>query len=219
MALLNEELRIQLKGVLDQMENPVTLALFTAQADCDTCEETKSFMAELEDVGEKVVLELYDIQNDKEKADLYNVSLTPSIVLLDHEGKDNGIKFNGIPAGHEINSLITDLLEVSGAGEDFPEEVKASLANLQTPINMKVFVTLGCPHCPGAVAKAHKLALESPHITAEMIEAQTFSDLSNEYNVSSVPKIVFNDDHEMVGNQPIEQFLEMIEHLQGHHHH
>ena len=49
------------------------------------------------------------------------------------------------------------------------------------------------------------------NIEGEMIEAQTFSDLSNKFNVSGVPKIVINDKYEMVGNQPIEEFLVQIE--------
>jgi protein-disulfide isomerase len=46
-----------------------------------------------------------------------------------------------------------------------------------------------------------------------MIEAQTFYELSEKYNVSGVPKIVINDTIELVGNQPIETFLSSIESL------
>lgn len=44
-----------------------------------------------------------------------------------------------------------------------------------------------------------------------MIEAQTFSDMSNKYKVSGVPKIVINDKLELLGNQPVEEFLKKIE--------
>ena len=47
-----------------------------------------------------------------------------------------------------------------------------------------------------------------------MIEAPTFYDMSEEYNVSSVPKIVINDEFEFVGNQPLEVFLDEIEKTQ-----
>lgn len=211
MALLNDEIRKNLKEVFSDMKNEVTIAVFTQEDDCETCEETLNFMKEIEEVGEKIKLESYDINKDKDKAKELNVEMTPSIVLLDSEGKDNGIKFYGIPAGHEINSLITGLLEVSGAGEEMPEALKERISKIKKPIDIKVFVTLGCPHCPGAVAKAHKLALENENIKAEMIEAQTFNELSNKYNVSGVPKIVINEDHDLVGNQPIEKFLETIE--------
>ncbi len=40
-----------------------------------------------------------------------------------------------------------------------------------------------------------------------MIEAQTFIEMSRQFNVSGVPKIVINDKYELVGNQPIGAFI------------
>lgn len=213
MALLNEELRAQLKSILDQMKDNVNVALFTSSEDCETCEDTKSFMEEVSGVADKVILKQYDMTTDKEMADKLGITLTPSIVLLDKDSKDNGIKFNGIPAGHEINSFITGLIEVSGSGEELPDALMERLNKINRPVHIKVFVTLGCPHCPGAVSKAHKLALENEHITAEMIESQTFYSEADKYNVSGVPKIIINEDHDLVGNQPIESFMDIIEAL------
>ncbi|BEP30022.1 protein disulfide oxidoreductase [Helicovermis profundi] len=213
MALLNEDIRKQLTEVFDTMKDEVTIALFTKKDSCDSCADTLSFMKEIEEIGSKIKLITYDIDDDSEKAKEYNVELTPAIVLLDHNNVDNGVKYNGIPAGHEINSLITGLLEVSGTGEALPEEMKKRVDAINKPIHIRVFVTLGCPHCPGAVSKAHKLALENKFVTAEMIEAQTFADLSDKYDVSGVPKIIINEDHDLVGNQPLEKFLEVIESL------
>jgi len=211
MALLNDEIRTNLEEVFGKMKKEVTIAVFTKEDGCETCKDTLDFMKEIEEVGEKIKLEEYDIEKDSKKAEELKVEMTPSIVLLDSEGKDYGIKFYGIPAGHEINSLITGIIEVSGSGEDIPSGLKERVAKIKTPVDIKVFVTLGCPHCPGAVAKAHKLALENPNINAQMIEAQTFPELSDKYNVSGVPKIVINEEHDLVGNQPIEKFLETIE--------
>lgn len=213
MALLNDEIRNNLKDVFSKMEKEVTLAVFTKEQDCETCKDTLDFMKEIEEVGEKIKVDSLDIEKDSEKAKELGVEMTPSIVLLDSEGKDHGIKFYGIPAGHEINSLITGIIEVSGSGEEMPDALRKRIEGIKTPVDIKVFVTLGCPHCPGAVAKAHKLALENENIRAEMIEAQTFSELSDKYNVSGVPKIVINEDHDLVGNQPIEKFLETIENM------
>ena len=213
MALLNEELRTQLKNILEQMKDDVHVALFTSNEQCETCEDTKSFIEEVSDVATKVNLKHYDINDHQEYANKLGVSLTPSIVLLDKNLKDNGIKFNGIPAGHEINSFITGLIEVSGAGEELPDAFQTRLNKINKPVHIKVFVTLGCPHCPGAVSKAHKLALENEFITAEMIESQTFYDEANKYSVSGVPKIIINEEHDLVGNQPIESFMDIIEAL------
>ena len=74
-----------------------------------------------------------------------------------------------------------------------------------------MFVTLSCPHCPGAVSNAFRLAMTNPNITADAFEAQTFNELSMKYNVSSVPKIIINDQYEFLGNQPIDAFLAEIE--------
>jgi glutaredoxin-like protein len=210
MALLNEELQGQLKEVFSAMKNEVTLAVFTKKGDCYSCEETVSFMKEIEALSDKIHLETLDLEENSDRAKAYNVEMVPSIVMLDAEKNHRGVKFNGIPAGHEINSFIPGILEVSGAGESLPEEFMSQLATVKKPVNIKVFVTLSCPHCPGAVQKAHKLALENEFIDAEMIEAQTFDEISNKFNVSSVPKIVINDQYELIGNQPLEAFLEEI---------
>ena len=214
MALLNDEIREQLTGFFKGMKEEVTLAVFTEKEDCETCKQAEDFMQEVETLSDKIHLESYDFSTNQEKAKEYGVTLTPSIVLLDKDKKHQGVKFNGIPAGHEVNSFIKGIMEVSGALDSLPESYQERLKKVTKPVNIKVFVTLGCPHCPGAVEKAHKLALENPNIDAEMIEAQTFGEISNKFNVSSVPKVVINEEFEFVGNQSLDTFLEEIEKTQ-----
>jgi len=215
MSLLNDDLRGQLTEVFSAMKEDVTLALFTKEGECNTCEETASFMDEIETLSDKIHVSKYDLEKNSDKASEFEVTMVPSIVLLDRTESYRGIKFNGIPAGHEINSFIPAILEVSGAGEALPESFQTQIDAVQKPVNIKVFVTLSCPHCAGAVQKAHKLALENANITAEMIEANTFGEISTKFNVSSVPKVVINDEYEFVGNQPFETFLEEIQKTQA----
>ena len=54
---------------------------------------------------------------------------------------------------------------------------------------------------------AHQLAVESEHVTADVIEAQEFPDLSRRYGVRGVPKIVINDHTEFVGALPEAQYV------------
>lgn len=210
MSFLNEQIEDQLKEIFADMKRDVTLAVFTKQEDCGSCDDTLSYMKEIEALSDKIHLESLDFETNRERAEIYNVQMVPSIVLLNDQKEYLGIKFNGIPAGHEINSFIPAILEVSGTGEVLPEPLMAQIKAIEKPVNIKVFVTLSCPHCAGAVQKAHKLALESKMVDAEMIEAQTFDELSEKFDVSSVPKIVINDHYEFVGNQPLEVFLEEI---------
>lgn len=211
MGMFNEEIKGQLKEVFNGMKEDVTIALFTKTGECNTCPEAEGYMDEIEALSERIHLKKYDLEKDVELAKRFNILMTPSVALLDSNEQYKGLKFNGIPGGHEINSFIPALLEMSGAGGEVSEEMKSRIEAISKPVNIKVFVTLGCPHCPEAVQKAQKLALMSDHIDAEMIEAQTFSEISDQFNVSSVPKIIINDSIEFLGNQPFEIFLSEVE--------
>jgi len=80
-------------------------------------------------------------------------------------------------------------------------------------VHIKVFISLSCPHCPGAVSNSHKLAYLNDKVTADMVASSTFTAETIKYNVSSVPKIVINEEHELIGDQPLEKYLEIIEKL------
>jgi hypothetical protein len=54
------------------------------------------------------------------------------------------------------------------------------------------------------------MAVESEHVTADVIEATEFPDLVRQYNVRGVPKVVINDSVEFVGALPESQFLEYV---------
>ncbi|MDD2258221.1 MAG: thioredoxin family protein [Bacilli bacterium] len=208
--LFNNEVEKQLKEVLSHMIKPITIIMFSNE-DCLTCKETKQLLNEVVSLNNKISLEIKEIKNSKNEVEKYNIKLVPSFVLLDENKQYKGVKFNGIPAGHEINSFISAVLEMSGIQAGFNEDLITRIKKISKPVNIKVFITLACPHCPGAVQTAHRLAMLNKNITAEMIEAQTFSDESVKYNVSGVPKIIINENKELVGNHPIENFLEQIE--------
>lgn len=57
---------------------------------------------------------------------------------------------------------------------------------------------------------AHQLAVESPHVTADVIEAQEFPDLARRYAVRGVPKIVINDSVEFVGALPEKDYVAYV---------
>lgn len=57
---------------------------------------------------------------------------------------------------------------------------------------------------------AHQLAVESSHVTADVIEAQEFPDLARRYAVRGVPKIVINDSVEFVGALPETEYVAYV---------
>ena len=81
-------------------------------------------------------------------------------------------------------------------------------------MQIKVFVTLTCPHCPVAATIAHKLAIESDLIKADVVESSEFPDLALKYNVIGVPKVVINEKVDFVGEFSEDLFAEHV--LLGH---
>lgn len=209
--LLDKNLQKEVKKLLAPMKDGISIVLFTKATDCESCEPTLQIISEVAELSEKIKVSVYDLEKDLEFVQKYNIEMAPSFIILDKDDQYKGVKFNGIPAGHEFNSFLSALVEMSGTESEVPADFAARVAKIDKPINIKVFVTMSCPHCPGAVQKAHKLAMMNKNIVGEMIEAQTFYELSEKFNVSGVPKIVINDEIELVGNQPIEAFLSSIE--------
>jgi glutaredoxin-like protein len=211
--LLNNDLEKQVQKILKPMKDKITIVLFTKTDDCESCEPTIQIINEVAELSEMVSVKVYDLDTDIDEVNKYNIEMAPSFIILDKDDNYKGVKFNGIPAGHEFNSFLSALVEMSGVESEVPEDFAQRVAKIDKPINIKVFVTMSCPHCPGAVQKAHKLAMMNKNVVGEMIEAQTFYELSEKYNVSGVPKIIINDTIELIGNQPIETFLSSIESL------
>ena len=51
------------------------------------------------------------------------------------------------------------------------------------------------------------MAIESERVTADVVEASEFPDLSQRYAVSAVPKTIVNDAVEILGARPESAFL------------
>lgn len=211
--LLTKDLQKQVIKILNPMKDSITIALFIKETDCESCEPTLQIINEVAQLSDKVTVKVFDLDKDSSEVAKYNIEMAPSFVILDKNDEYKGVKFNGIPAGHEFNSFLSALVEMSGTESDVPADFAARVAKIDKPVNIKVFVTMSCPHCPGAVQKAHKLAMMNKNVVGEMIEAQTFYELSEKYNVSGVPKIIINETIELIGNQSIETFLSSIESL------
>ena len=55
---------------------------------------------------------------------------------------------------------------------------------------------------------AHEMAFANPNIVAYAVEATEFPDLVRRYRVNGVPKTVVNDDIEILGAVPQDDFIE-----------
>ena len=55
---------------------------------------------------------------------------------------------------------------------------------------------------------AHEMAFANPNITAYAVEATEFPDLARRYMVNGVPKTIVNDEIEILGAVPQDEFIE-----------
>lgn len=206
--LLTDEVRTQLTQVLADLPNPVRLVVFTQEMECQYCRENRMLAEEVAQVSGKIELAVYNFVLDKPQVEKYRIARIPALVV---EGaRDYGIRFYGIPAGHEFASLVEAIKLAARGDSGFSAPVMERLKTLAAPLNIKVFVTLTCPYCPPQVHLAHRLAVASDKITAEMIESAEFPELANRFSVMGVPKTVVNDTHQMEGAMPDEVFVEKL---------
>lgn len=204
MALLKEEDRNHLIEQFKSLESPVKIVVFTQEMECQYCQETRMIGEELAALSDKISLEVYDFEKDKEIAETYNIDKIPATVIMTggDQPKDYGIRYFGIPSGYEFSSLIEDIMMISSGDSGLSAATKEMLANLEEPVHLQVFVTPTCPYCPPAVLLAHQLAFESDQVQADMVEAIEFPHLSMKYQVQGVPRTVINETVHQEGAAP-----------------
>ena len=204
MALLKDEDRAHLIEHFKSLETPVKMVVFTQQMECQYCKETRMIAEEIADLSDKISLEVYDFEKDKEIVETYNIDKIPATVIMrgGDNPKDYGIRYFGIPSGYEFSSLIEDIIMISGGESGLSQSTKEYLSNLKDPVHLQVFVTPTWPYCPQAVRLAHQLAFESDQVKADMVEAIEFPHLSMKYQVQGVPRTVINETVHQEGAAP-----------------
>jgi glutaredoxin-like protein len=209
MALLSEQDQEHLRNEFAGLQQPVKLIVFTQEFECQYCRETRQIAEEVADLSDKIDLEVYDFVADKEIAEQYNIDKIPATIVMvgGDEAVDFGIRYYGIPSGYEFSSLIHDILMVGEGKVELAAETEQWLAELTEPLHFQVFVTPTCPYCPQAVLMAHKMAMASEFVTADMVEANEFPHLSMKYNVMGVPRTVINEDFHVEGAVPEHMLL------------
>jgi glutaredoxin-like protein len=200
MGLIEDKDREQLTKLFAGLENPVKILYFTQEHECQMCKMTRELLEEVAGISDKIAIEVRDFVADKALAEQYRVDKIPATVLMGE--KDYGIRFYGIPAGYEFTTLIEDIVDVAKRDPHLPDEVAAELAKVDQPVHLQVLISPTCPYCPKAVRTAHRFAMASDHITADMVETSEFPHLAVKYNVQGVPHTVINEDHSVIGPQP-----------------
>ncbi|MBE0518151.1 MAG: thioredoxin family protein [Thermoplasmata archaeon] len=202
------------KEFSQKLVDEVRLIVFTQDTPCVYCRETVDLANELADASPKLKVEVYDFIRDQMKAKELRIDKIPAMAVIGR--KDYGIRFYGIPSGYEFNSLVGAIMDVSRGESGLSQKSKDSLKGLDQVISIQVFVTPTCPYCPSSVRLAHKMAIESDMVWADMIEANEFIPLAQKHAVSGVPKIIINEKFEIAGAVPEDILVAHVVHAATH---
>ncbi len=192
----------------NKLVDPVRIVMFTQEVECQYCGQTRRLAEEMAQLSDKVTTEVYDFVKDQDKAKEIGIDKIPALAVIGK--KDYGVRIYGMPFGYELQTFVEAIINVSKGSTDLSQRTRDVLKDIKSPVQIKVFVTLTCPHCPGAAAIAHKLAIDYDNIKADVIEGSEFPDLNMKYNVMGVPKIVINDKVDFVGEFNEDLFAEHV---------
>lgn len=207
--LLNDALRAQLKGVLDRLENEVILVSIVDE-NLNKSIELRDLVLDIADLGDKVKAKIYKKGENGEIENKINADKYPVVALLDKEGNYSGLKFHGVPGGHELNSFILAIYNLGGPGQQISEEVLSDIKKIDKKVNVKVCVSLSCHLCPDVVVASQRIAIENEGVEAEMIDISGFKEIKDKFKIMSVPAIIINDEKVYFGAKKINEIINLI---------
>jgi len=143
--LLDQEIQNQVRDIFTrQLTESVHVLFFGQEENCQYCQDTEALLSELSALSDKIEVDIYDLEANAELARRFNVDKAPGFVIAAKNGDqivDYGIRYVGVPAGHEFSSLIQDLILVSGRDSKLSPKTRDILTMLDKPILLQVYVT------------------------------------------------------------------------------
>ncbi|MGK0551311.1 FAD-dependent oxidoreductase [Enterococcus faecalis] len=203
-----EAMRQQLSGIFAKLTKNVTLLQFMDASD-ERSLELNSFLTEFAGLDQQIILETIQKGTDMSKEAAYDIEKMPSVVLLDAEGNYTGIKFSGIPSGHEVNSLVLAVYNVGSAGQPLAPELQKKMTKLPKK-KIEIFVSLTCHFCPDVVAACQRIASVNHNVEAEMVDIGLFPELKKEKKIMSVPAMLIDGEQMIFGSKTMEEIIEAL---------
>lgn len=143
----------------------------------------------------------------------FDISDGPSLefsLLKDRE--PTGIKFRGVPNGHEFTSLLLAILNSDGKGKNIPDE---SICNrvraLKGPIHLSTYISLTCTNCPDVVQALNVMATLNNGISHEMVDGAINQEEVSAKNIQGVPSVYADGELLHVGRSDFGELLNKLE--------
>nr|WP_312990251.1 alkyl hydroperoxide reductase subunit F [Comamonas koreensis] len=177
--MLDNTMKAQLKAYLERLTKPVELV--ATLDDGDKSKEVRQLLADIKELNDKITV-VEDNAADVRK---------PSF-LITNPGTDVGVRFAGVPLGHEFTSLVLALLQVGGHPSKESAELLEQVKNIDTPLHFETFYSLSCHNCPDVVQALNLMSVLNPRITHTAIDGGLFQKEVQEREIMGVPTVFVN---------------------------
>jgi alkyl hydroperoxide reductase subunit F len=176
--MLDDALKAQLQQYLGMLRQPIRL--IASLDDSETGKDMGELLHTIAGLSDKVSLDTSG--NDARK---------PSFVVA-REGETQGVRFAGLPLGHEFTSLVLALLWTGGHPPKVEQDVIDSIKALDGDFNFEVYMSLTCHNCPDVVQALSLMAIVNPKVKTVVIEGGAFQKEVEERQIMAVPMVFLN---------------------------
>ncbi|HJV87702.1 MAG TPA: alkyl hydroperoxide reductase subunit F [Noviherbaspirillum sp.] len=196
--MLDNNLKTQLKAYLEKLVHPIEIV-----ASLDSSESSHEMSSLLNDIAN---LSPHITLSEQRGGDEH----TPSF-SLNRVGSNMGIRFAGIPMGHEFTSLVLALLQVGGHPPKAEPEVLEHIRNLPGEYVFETYISLSCQNCPDVVQALNLMAVVNPNIRHTMIDGALFQDEVNARQIMAVPTVFLNGESFGQGRMSLEEIIAKLD--------
>jgi alkyl hydroperoxide reductase subunit F len=196
--MLDADLKAQLKGYLQRLTQPIELI-----ASLDDSKGAQDMLELLRDVAEQSEqVSLVESRDDAERK--------PSF-LIRRVGTDIGVRFAGLPMGHEFTSLVLALLQVGGYPPKVEREVIEQIESLDGDLHFETYMSLSCHNCPDVVQALNLMAAVNPRVKHTAIDGGLFQKEVEERQIMAVPMVFLNGKLFGQGRMSVEEILAKVD--------
>ncbi|AMQ89225.1 alkyl hydroperoxide reductase subunit F [Marinobacter sp. LQ44] len=196
--MLDANIKGQLKAYMEKLQQPIELV--AAYDDSKKSQELKQLLEEIEPMSEKISLRTED------SADVRRPSFA-----INRVGTDIGVRFAGIPMGHEFTSLVLALLQVGGHPSKASQEVIQQIQELDGEFEFETYFSLSCQNCPDVVQAFNLMSVLNPNIKHTSIDGALFQNEVEQREVMAVPSVYLNGQPWGQGRMTLEEVVAKLD--------
>ncbi|UCF94716.1 MAG: FAD-dependent oxidoreductase [Desulfobacterales bacterium] len=210
--LAAEKYLLQLRSTFEKLPHDIPLYLFSEKGHEDIfTHANRQVIRAFRELSPKITLREYDLGH--ELAHKWNVTASPTLLIAPER---YSIRWLGAPMGEEARTFLETLILVGLGQSNLSDQSLKVIKRIDSPRNIKIFVSPTCPYCPQQAVNAVKAAVELPeYVSVEIIDIQCEPELANQYSAQSVPQAFANDILIGQGAQPEEVFLLSLQKLEA----